>query len=196
MRSVGPWTFLTALVVMVGAIFLAINPQVSTMSLDTPDSRKELLLGYKMLGNHLENGSKMQDLILLRKGIFRAPSDELERLMLLIAETSRRLKTELKSLRELEPTLNDTPPSLKLLDKIEQISIKAGQSAMLFPQGTFDMRFVGLQYLATQMLSSTALSTSSLDPNKERRVWLENVSKEFSNIREQLISSVKTCNVM
>eukprot|EP00547_Thalassionema_nitzschioides_P001828 CAMPEP_0194221836 /NCGR_PEP_ID=MMETSP0156-20130528/31467_1 /TAXON_ID=33649 /ORGANISM="Thalassionema nitzschioides, Strain L26-B" /LENGTH=141 /DNA_ID=CAMNT_0038952375 /DNA_START=45 /DNA_END=467 /DNA_ORIENTATION=+ len=141
------------------------------MSLDTPDSRKELLLGYKMLGNHLENGSKMQDLILLRKGIFRAPSDELERLMLLIAETSRRLKTELKSLRELEPTLNDTPPSLKLLDKIEQISIKAGQSAMLFPQGTFDMRFVGLQYLATQMLSSTALSTSSLDPNKERRVW-------------------------
>mmetsp|Transcript_29028 Transcript_29028/g.43857 ORF Transcript_29028/g.43857 Transcript_29028/m.43857 type:complete len:196 (+) Transcript_29028:58-645(+) len=195
MGSIGPWTFLTALVVMGGAILLA-NLQGSTMSLETADSRQELLLGYKMLTNHLENGSKMKDLILLRKGTFRAPSDELERLMLLVAESSRRFKTELQSLRALEPALNEVAPSLKLLDKMEQISVKSGQLDMLFPKGSFDVRFVALEYLATQMTSSTALSTSYLDPNKERRAWLESVSKEFNSIREQIISSIETCQII
>jgi len=192
----GPWSFLTAVVIVIGGIFLAYqNQQISNLGLERTDPRQELLLGYKMLGNNLENGSQMKDLILFRKGTFRAPSADLERLMSTVAQTASTFKTELKGLRKLEPTLLETPPKLKLLDTMEQLSVKAGKLDMLFPHGTFDMRFVGLQYLATQMISSIALSTSQLEPNKERKSWLEKVAKEFDEIREQLITSVETCHM-
>ena len=70
-----------------------------------------------------------------------------------------------------------------------------GTKEMLFPEGQFDMRFILLQAQATRMISVIAEQAAKIDPNPEREKWLEAVSKEYADYRENLLQTVERCEL-
>lgn len=157
------------------------------------ESREDLLTGYALLSQSLGSEENLKYLLWLRELTLQGPTKEVERLMTMIYETSSQRSEELEKLRKLSPPATAAPPPSPIGDAIQAAAQWDGTKEMLFPDGEFGMRFVFLQAQATRMISVIAEQTAKIDPNAERKKWLQDVGREFSGFREKLVKAVERC---
>ena len=55
----------------------------------------------------------------------------------------------------------------------------------------FDLNWVLLQISTTRMIAATAKAMMSFEVNTERRTWLKEVAKEYSDMRNELREAIK-----
>ncbi len=156
-------------------------------------NREDLLIGYALLSQSLGSEANLKYLLWLRELTLQGPTKEVERLMTMIYETSSKRSDELEKLRELSPPATAAPPPSPIGDAIQAAAQWDGTKEMLFPDGEFGMRFVFLQAQATRMISVIAAQTAKIDPNAERKKWLQDVDQEFEGFREKLVKAVEKC---
>ena len=75
----------------------------------------------------------------------------------------------------------------------DRLESEAGEHEMLFPDGAFDIRFLFLQAQATRMVSVMAAQVAKVDPNPERKAWLNEVSSQYEKFRNELVDSLSGC---
>ena len=155
--------------------------------------RDDLLIGYNLLSGAMSAKGQLKYLLWLRELMLQGPSKEVERLMTTIYETSNKRVDELDKLRKLAPVATAKPPPSPIGSAIEAAAKWDGTKELLFPDGEFGMRFVFLQAQTTRMISVIAEQTAKIDPNVERKQWLENVGKEYEAFREELVVAVEKC---
>ncbi len=176
----------------VGASLLLSGP-TDVGAESSTQSRDDLLIGYNLLSEALSAEGHLKYLLWLREVTLQGPAKEVERLMTTIYEASDKRTGELEKLRKLSPEATAKPPPSPIGNAIQAAAQWDGTKEMLFPDGEFGMRFVFLQAQATRMISVIAEQTAKIDPNAERKKWLDTVGKEFEGYREQLVKAVEKC---
>lgn len=156
-------------------------------------SADELRVAYALLADSLGSEADMKWLLWLRELTLQGPAKEVERLMTLLSESSKKREAELEKLRKLAPDVSGEPPPSPIGNAIQGAAEWEGTKEMLFPDGQFGMRFMFLQAQATRMISVIAAQAAEIDPNAERKKWAQAVAKQYADYREQLVSAVEKC---
>jgi hypothetical protein len=159
------------------------------------DDHGDLLIGHQILHHTLGKESQLKFLGWVRQATFRGPSGDLERLLTRIHQTSARRGQELERLWKLDPPINlAEAPISKIGDAIQDSAENRGTVEMIKPHGdTWNVRFYFLQAQATRMVAAIAFSAASMDPNVERRNFLQQLSKEYEDLRNELVEAVSVC---
>lgn len=155
----------------------------------------DLRVGYALLEESLTAEADLKWLLWLRELTLQGPAKEVERLMTTIREASGKRANELATLRKLPPDVTGEGPASLIGNAIQAAAKWEGTKEMLFPDGQFGMRFIFLQAQATRMISVIAEQAAKIDPNPEREKWLEAVSKEYADYREDLVKTVERCEL-
>lgn len=156
-------------------------------------THEDLLIGYSLLEGSLSDETGLKWLLLVRKLTLNKPPPEIAKLMERISETSKKRAAEIRKLRKLKPEVTGKPPPSPVGDAIEASAKRMGTHEMVFPDGSFNMRFLFLQAQATRMIAVIATETAMFDENEERKKWLEALSIEYEGLRDELVASVKSC---
>jgi hypothetical protein len=161
----------------------------------TEGTYDDLRIGYALLEESLTAEADLKWLLWLRELTLQGPAKEVERLMTTIREASGKRANELANLRKLPPDVTGEGPASLIGNAIQAAAKWEGTKEMLFPDGQFGMRFIFLQAQATRMISVIAEQAAKIDPNPEREKWLEAVSKEYADYREELVKTVERCEL-
>lgn len=156
-------------------------------------AQESLLIGYDLLAQYLDAEAHLRYLSWLRELTLQGTAKEIERIMTEIYEGSSQRSDELEKLRTLSPRATAKPPPSPIGSAIQSAAQWDGTKDLLFPDGRFGMRFVVLQAQGTRMLAVIAQETAKIDPNDERKKWLEAVARQFNGLREQLLKAVEGC---
>jgi hypothetical protein len=159
----------------------------------SPRASDELRIAYSLLADSLGSEADMKWLLWLRELTLQGPVKEVERLMTVLSEASKKREQELEKLRKLAPDVSGAPPPSPIGDAIQSAAEWEGTKEMLFPDGQFGMRFMFLQAQATRMISVIAEQAAEIDPNAERRKWAKAVAAEYAGYREDLVKAVEKC---
>jgi hypothetical protein len=151
----------------------------------------DLLVGYNLLHSSLSGESGLGMLRVFKKLTLSAPAEDVQKTMQVLAKASKKRDEELKRLRALAPDVSGKAPPSPIGDGIQAAATEAGKHDMLHPDGTFSVRFLFLQAQATRMISVIAAETAGLDPNSERKKWLEVVAAEYEGYHDDLIALVE-----
>ena len=181
---------------LVALLVCLLSPQIATAQPPTSASAERdanLLVGYSLLDSTLSGEGMLKWLLLARKVTFQSPAKATQDLLTEISETSAARSKQLERLRKLNPPATGTPPPSPIGDAIQTAATEAGTHEMLFPDGAFDIRFLFLQAQATRMASVIAAQTAKIDPNPERKAWLNEVSKQYEGFRDELVTSLSAC---
>ena len=155
----------------------------------------ERLVGYNLLAESLSGEASLNWLYLMREVTLKGPQKEVGRLMKRISKISKQRAEELEGLRKLAPDVTASPPPSPLGDAIQNAAKGLGTKEMIFSDKSFDMRFLLLQAQATRMIAVIAEETAKIDPNERRKAWLDELSKEYEALREEIVVAVKACRI-
>ena len=158
-----------------------------------PETSNDLLVGYSLLDTTLSGESMLKWLLTVREVTFQSPAKATEGLLTRISKASAIRSKELQRLRTLAPQATRKPPPSPIGDAIQDAASEAGEHEMLFPDGAFDIRFLFLQAQATRMVSVMAAQVAKVDPNPERKAWLNEVSSQYEKFRNELVDSLSGC---
>lgn len=154
-------------------------------------SHQDLLMGYELLADTLNDESHLRALKLLKKITFRGPVEEVGQAMDVLGKASKRRKEELKALRKLAPDVTAPPAARSPIgDAITAVAKEAGTEEMLDRDGAFNLRFMLLQAQATRMVAAMAEAIAAHEPNAERRRWLGEVATEYEGYRNQIVDVI------
>ena len=158
----------------------------------SPTTHQDLLMGYTLLENTLNDESKLWALKILKKLTFRATADEVSSTMDRISTSASQRKKELKALRKLLPDVTGTPIKMSSIgDAITSAAKEVGTDEMLDKTIAFNLRFMILQAQATRMVSAMAAAIAKYDTNDERQKWLEIVSAEYEGYRDDIVNEIR-----
>ena len=150
--------------------------------------RQELLAGYELLADTLEDEAKLGKLEFFKKLTLDAPNKAIGKLMNGLSHVSEVRSKELEALRKRSPDLSGKPEQESLIGgAINDIAKDLGKSDMLSRNGGFDVRFVLVQAQATRMVSAISSALARFDPNPERKAWLRKLARDYEDYRADLV---------
>jgi hypothetical protein len=155
----------------------------------------DLRVAYALLQESLTAEADLKWLLWLRELTLQGTTEDVERLMTTIHEASGRRAGELASLRKLSPDVTGEGPASLIGDAIQAGAKREGTKEMIFPDGEFNIRFVFLQAQATRMISVIAEQAAKIDPNPERKKWLEVVGRQYADYRNDLVKAAEKCEL-
>ena len=157
------WVTLMAVVMLGCANRPGSSADSTTLS---AQDRQSLLLAVSLLEDTLGGEAELKWLLLVKKLTLQGPGKEVEQIMVRIQRASEKRKSELQSLRKLDPPIMGEPPPSPMGDAIQSAAEEAGTEEMIFSKGVFNIRFLFLQAQATRMISVVAAQAAWVDPNR------------------------------
>ena len=154
---------------------------------------KELEVGYDLLNTTLAGEAELKWLLLLKKVTLKEPTKRVKVLLQKIQQASEKRVEEIAKLRNLRPNVSGKPAPSIIGDAIQKSATDEGTKELIFSDGSFNIRFVFLQAQATRMISVIAKQTALLDTNPRRQKWLNEVSKQYEGLRNQLVDAFERC---
>lgn len=185
-----------ALLVAIFSLFLSGAAEVGNSGVahaSMTKSKEDLLTTYTLLSDALSDESRLKWLLLVRKITLNKPPEGVAKLMEKISATSKKRSAELTELRKLKPSAEGKPEPSPIGDAIQASAKDMGTYEMIFPDGSFNIRFLFLQAQATRMIAVIAAEAAKIDENAKRQEWLKNLSVEYEGLRNELVESVKNC---
>ena len=158
---------------------------------EPPATHVDLLIGHNLLQDSLSGEGGLGMLRVFKKLTFGHVGEDVQNLMKALGKVSGERAEELKKLRKLEPDVSGKAPPSRIGDAIQAAATEAGKHDMLHPDGTFSVRFLFLQAQATRMISVIAEQTAQVEPNGERRKWLEALAKEYEGYHGDVVTVVE-----
>ena len=150
---------------------------------------EDLLIGYGLLADTLSDESKLGWLKWVKRLTLDAPIDSVRALLDELSAAAKADAKALAALRELPPDVTGKPANPSAIgDAITADAKERGSDELLARHEKFNLRFLLLQAQALRMIAVIATETAAIDPNEERRTWLEDVSKKYEKFREDLIA--------
>ena len=172
----------------------------SSDQVEAPDDEKAasaagnqgLLTAYVLLEDTLSQESKLGALGFLKKITFQQPVPEIDEIMDRLSNISQERLDQLEELRQLAPDASAAPTFTDPIgEAITSSATESGMDEMLDLDGSFGIRFVLLQAQATRMISAISLAAAEIETNERRKKWLNDLSKEFESIRDELVVIVE-----
>ena len=172
------------------------STSIGTSEATTIDAQHEcrhLLQGYDLLGTILGGQGHSWMLPYLRILTFSSrPVDEVKDMARKISASGSERRRQLRQLRQLSPDVSakfvapkaqQDNPFGKAIGNVMAYSIVGD----LIDRSTdFDLNWVLLQISTARMIAATAKAMMSFEVNAERRAWLKEVAKEYSDMRNEL----------
>ena len=170
----------------------------SSATVDAQNECRHLLQGYDLLGTILSGQGHSWMLPYLRILTFSSrPVDEVKHMARKISISGTERRRQLRDLRQLSPDVSakfvapkgrQDNPFGKAIGNVMAYSIVGD----LIDRSTdFDLNWVLLQISTTRMIAATAKAMMSFEVNTERRAWLKEVAKEYSDMRNELREVIK-----
>lgn len=155
----------------------------------SPETRQELLVGYELLANTLDDESNLGKLEIFKKLTLDAPNKSIAKLMDGLSHVAEVRAKELEELRARSPAVTGKPAKSSLIgDAISDIAKDFGKSDMMSRNGGFDVRFVLVQAQATRMVAAMSSALARFDPEPERKKWLQKVARDYESYRADLVA--------
>ena len=173
-----------ALLLAAGCDQLGSEPEPAPTHLD-------LLIGHNLLQDTLSGEGGLGMLRVFKKLTFGHVGEDVQNMMKALGEASKQHSKELKELRKLEPDVSGKAPPSPIGDAIQAAATEAGKHDMMHPDGTFSVRFLFLQAQATRMVAVMATQTAKIEPNAERKKWLEALAMEYEGYHDDVVSVVE-----
>jgi hypothetical protein len=163
-------------------------PQANAGASREASKRDDVLIGYGLLADTLEDESKLRWLELVKKLTLAGPIDEVADFLEKIAKSAKADAKELKALREESPDVTAKPSHPSAIgDAITEDAKKRGAKELLNRDSSFNTRFLLLQAQAMRMIAVIAAETGEIDTNMHRKMWLKGVSKKYEGYRDELV---------
>ena len=170
----------------------------SYAAIDAQNECRHLLQGYDLLGTILGGQGHGWMLPYLRILTFSSrPVDEVKHMARKISISGTERRRQLRDLRRLSPDVSakfvapkgrQDNPFGKAIGNVMAYSIVGD----LIDRSTdFDLNWVLLQISTTRMIAATAKAMMSFEVNVERRAWLKEVAKEYSDMKNELREVIK-----
>ena len=151
-------------------------------------NREEVLIGYSLLADTLEDESKLRWLELVKKLTLSGPIDEVGDFLEKIAKSAKADAKELETLRGESPDVTAKPSHPSAIgDAITEDAKSRGAKELLDRDNGFNVRFLLLQAQAMRMIAVIAAKTGEFDTNMQRKIWLKQVSKKYEGYRDELV---------
>ncbi len=167
--------------------------QKSESNANQSERVKELEVGYDLLNTTLAGEAELKWLLLFKKVTLKEPTKRVKALLQEIQQASEKRAEEIVKLRKLHPIVSGKPAPSIIGDAIQKSATDEGTREMIFSDGSFNIRFVFLQAQATRMISVIAKQTALIDTNPKRQEWLNEVSKQYEGLRNQLVDAFERC---
>lgn len=150
--------------------------------------QEDLRSSYAGLAKTLSSQGGLSTLKLWKVVTLDAPNDAIKQLMTKLSDTGEKRAGELEELRTLKPNVEGDAKQKSPIGKaLGEIAMEEGAQDMLSREGGFDVRFVLLQTQSTGAVSYLAKAAAEFEPNEKRKAWLQEVSKEYAALREDLV---------
>jgi hypothetical protein len=158
----------------------------------TENRKNDLLTGYDLIENILSGEADLIYLLWFRRLTLRPPASGVEQLLQTLDKAANTRLSQLKRLRKLSPPITGKAPSSPIGTSIQNTATDWAMKGMLVGD-TFNIRFLFLQAQSTRMLAVIANVTAGIEPNEDRKKWLNEVSSEFEDLHSKLVASLSKC---
>jgi len=162
------------------------DPQGAALS---PEAREDLLTGYTLLANTLDDESNLGKLELFKKLTLDAPNTSIAKLMDDLSHVAEVRAKELAELRRRAPEVTGKPEKRSPIgDAINETAQDFGKSDLMSRNGGFDVRFVLVQAQATRMVAAMSSALARFDPEPKRKAWLRDLARDYEGHRADLVA--------
>lgn len=154
-------------------------------------SRSDLVVGYDLLERTLEDEANLDKLGFLKTITFDRPPESIRELMTEVADIAAETLDQLERHRKAAPPIAKMEKQGGIGDRLQDAIKEQTKSDLLERSPRFSARLLLSQGQALGMLTALTGELEKIDPNKERREWLHDLSGRFGKMYDAYMKELQ-----